>query len=113
MTVARVESYSRGRWTIRGGGQDLRSRKLSEIRKLSTLLGVTSLHGCHEHILDDKMLNEAKDHVWKNREELSQIFEYKQHISKEGVPFPWLKSSLRNSIMKDAKLYVMNRLLRA
>ena len=63
MTVARVESFSQGKWTIRGGGQDLRSRKLSEIRRLSKILGVTSLHASHKWKLDEKMINEAKDHV--------------------------------------------------
>ena len=62
-TVANVESFSDGKWTIRGGGQDLRSRQLSEVRMLSSILGVATFHGSNNFILDEEKLKEVKDYV--------------------------------------------------
>ena len=62
-TVAYVESFSNGKWTIRGGGQDLRSRQLSEVRKPLSILGVATFHGSNNFILDEEKLKEAKDYV--------------------------------------------------
>ena len=63
--------------------------------------------------LNEESLEKAKQHVWKKRLELSEIFGYKCHISKKGLPLPWLKKRIKNNILKDPKLYVLKRMLRS
>ena len=48
---------------MRGGGQDLRSRQLSEIRQVARIIGMTSIHGSHKVKLNEESLVKAKEHV--------------------------------------------------
>ena len=80
-----MERYSEKKLTLRGGGQDLRARQLFEIRKICRLLGITTIHGNHNHILNENIKN-AKEYVWEHRKELAQIFEYyEDHDEKDRV----------------------------
>ena len=73
--IAQLERYSKNNKTLRGGGQDLRSRQLSEIRTICRLLGISTIHGNHDHILNENFTN-AREYVWKYRKELAKIFDY-------------------------------------
>ena len=48
---------------MRGGGQDLRSRQLSEIREVARIIGVTSIHGSHGVELSEETLRKVKEHA--------------------------------------------------
>ena len=61
--ISKLEAFSAHKYTIRGGGQNLRSRQLSEIRHVCRLLGVSSLHGQNNLILDTERLEQVKDYV--------------------------------------------------
>ena len=63
MTVETLESYSYYKYTIRGGGIDMRSRQLSEIRTICRLLGITTLHGSNKKKLSVEQLDKAKDYA--------------------------------------------------
>ena len=60
--------------TMRGAGQDLRTRQLSEVQEICSLLAVTTFNGEHNYILNEDNLENAKNYVQKYRKELSQIF---------------------------------------
>ena len=60
--------------TMRGAGQDLRTRQLSEVQEICSLLAVTTFNGEHNYILNEDNLDNAKNYVQKYRKELSQIF---------------------------------------
>ena len=79
MPVSQVETLSANKMTMRGGGQDLRSRQLSEVRKICSLLAITTFHGSNNCILNEENLENAKNYVWKYRKELSEIFEYRDY----------------------------------
>ena len=44
---------------------------------------------------------------------MAKIFEYQVYPDKQGRPLHWLKESIKRNIMRDPKLYVLNRMLRS
>ena len=84
MLVTTIESFSNFRWTIRGGGQDLRAKQLAEIRLIFGLLEVNTLHNNHEHVIRKDLFEKALGNVWKHRETLSKIFDLKFLMDNTG-----------------------------
>ena len=76
MPISQVERFSANNITMRGAGQDQRSRQLFEVQKICSLLAITTFNGKHNYILNEDNLENAKNYVRKYRKELSQIFEY-------------------------------------
>ena len=79
MPISQVERFSANNMTMRGAGQDLRSRQLFEVQKICSLLAITTFYGKHNYILNEENLENAKYYVQKYRKELSQIFEYRDY----------------------------------
>lgn len=84
--VSDLESLSYNRWTIRAGGQNLRSRQLSEIRTLCALLNKSNLHGNNGLVLDETNLQNAKSYIHQNRQALAKIFNIKPHHNDLEAP---------------------------
>ena len=110
--VSHLESLSNYRWTLRAGGQDLRSRQLSEVRTICRILQLSSLHGDDGLILRETLFQEAKEYVYQNRQALSAIFEFKPHINDLGEAHPWLPKRVVALISRDPMLYTLNRLMK-
>ena len=110
--ISHLESLSNYKWTLRAGGQDLRSRQLSEIRTICRILKLSTLHGNHGLILGETLLQEAKEYVYRNRQSLSAIFEFKPHINDLGKPHPWLPKKTIALISRDPMLYTLNRIMK-
>ena len=64
----------------------MRSRQLSEIRTITRILKVSTLHGNDGFQLNETNLKIANNYVYQNRIALNKIFDIKEHINDEGFP---------------------------
>ena len=111
--VRRYEEFSNHKWTMRTGGQDLRSKQLSVIRIICAILEIDTIHGNHKLVLSEDSVKKVKDYVWQKRVALSELFEFTLHITTQGTPYHWLQRSTIRKISRDPKLYVLNQVMRA
>ena len=79
MPISQVQKFLANNMTMRGTGQDLRSSQLSEMRKICSLLAITTFYGKHNYILNEENLEIAKNYVRKYRTDLSQILEQRDY----------------------------------
>ena len=113
MTITGVESRSDYQFTLRGGGQNLRARQLSEIRNICRKLSISSLHDQDNLTIEPGKVLCVKIDVYKRRHELSLIFEFSNHISADGNTLPFLSERIKRLIQKDPQLYVVNQVLKS
>ena len=62
-SVYLVENKLEGKWTLRAGGQIMRSKQLSIIREICYKLELITLHGSHMKKLNGELLEIALDMV--------------------------------------------------
>ena len=111
--VRRYEEFSNHKLTMRTGRQNLRSKQLSVIRIIFSILEITTIHGNYKQVLSEDSVNKVKDYVLQNRVALLELFEFKLHITTQGTPYHWLQRSTIRKISRDPKLYVLNQVMRA
>ena len=61
--ISNIENLSNNKVTLRAGGQNLRSRQLSEIRTIYKMLGIDSLHAAAKVPLDDHLVSLVKEYI--------------------------------------------------
>ena len=113
MTITGVESRSDHEFTLRGGGQNLRARQLSEIRNICRKLSISTIHDQDNLTLEPSKVLIVKNDVYKRRNVLSLIFEFSNHISADGNTLPFLSERIKRLIQKDPQLYVLNQVLKS
>ena len=55
-SVELLEKTFCGKWTLRAGGQILKSKKLSIIREICQSLELLTLHGSHKAVIEQELV---------------------------------------------------------
>ena len=75
--VELLEKTFSGKWTLRAGGQILKSKQLSIIREICLSLEILTLHGSHKVFIGHDLVNNTIDFVYTRRKEMAEVFQFK------------------------------------